>query len=278
MTPPFPSWSTVEPILRAAGAAGAHPGLVFDRWLPVWGPRPTDEFREVQRGLKQFCDTVAKMSALGGERLASAHAHLDACIAGTPGAAQRTFKSAWRFVTGLGGTHPIENGFTFHPTIGCPFVPGTAAKGLCRAEAMVEREQMRGVEREALTRLIDRIFGPDGSARHHASGTVIFFPALPASWPKLDVDIVNVHHQRYYQAEINYPSEAENPIPIYFLAVATGTQWVFRLAPSSRARRIPADQAQADVNAALELLERGLKNLGIGAKTAVGYGQMTPLG
>lgn len=58
-------------------------------------------------------------------------------------------------------------------------------------------------------------------------------------------------------------------MPVYFLTVAAGTRWVFRLAPTARA-------STDDVATAFELLERGLRYLGAGAKTAVGYGQMEP--
>jgi len=39
-------------------------------------------------------------------------------------------KTDWHFVIGMGETHPIENGFTWHHTLGVPYVPGSSFKGI----------------------------------------------------------------------------------------------------------------------------------------------------
>ena len=51
-------------------------------------------------------------------------------------------------------------------------------------------------------------------------------------------------------------------MPVYFLTVATGTPWIFRL----------LSRSGEHVARGLELLRTGLRELGAGAKTAVGYG------
>ena len=39
------------------------------------------------------------------------------------------FESDSRFVTGLGRSHPVENGFAWHSTLGTPYLPGSSVKG-----------------------------------------------------------------------------------------------------------------------------------------------------
>ena len=43
------------------------------------------------------------------------------------------FTSTSRFVTGLGRSHPVENGFAWRPTLGTPYLPGSSVKGMARA-------------------------------------------------------------------------------------------------------------------------------------------------
>jgi len=43
------------------------------------------------------------------------------------------FATDWHFVTGMGSSHPAENGFSWHPVLGTPYLPGAGVKGLLRA-------------------------------------------------------------------------------------------------------------------------------------------------
>lgn len=45
----------------------------------------------------------------------------------------KVYRCTAPFVTGMGNPHPLENGFTWHPTLGMPYLPGSAVKGLVRA-------------------------------------------------------------------------------------------------------------------------------------------------
>lgn len=164
---------------------------------------------------------------------------------------------AARFATGLGGPHPTEVGFTFDRSIGIPYLPGSSVKGVARAAAQLRDDPSRGT-----------LFGPDRIERDDDAsiGDLVFLDAYPMSLPQLEVDIINCHHPHYYAnsdaGRPAYPSETEDPIPVYFLTVAAGTKWMFRLL--SRSGEHAARGA--------ELLRFGLAELGAGAKTAVGYG------
>jgi len=72
----------------------------------------------------------------------------------------------WRLAVGLGGDHPLENGFTFHRVYGIPYLPGSALKGLARAwrfseiasdlkiEPLCDPDAVRGIRKnEGLTPL-----------------------------------------------------------------------------------------------------------------------------
>jgi len=40
-------------------------------------------------------------------------------------------RTAWRFVSGLGRSRPVENGFVWHHTLGVPYLPGSSIRACC---------------------------------------------------------------------------------------------------------------------------------------------------
>ena len=239
-----------------------HGGLVFDRYLPLWQDRGgglQPERLGLQDPLFQFVRAYQRGAEANAARLERWHQRLDRINA--PGL-KETFVTTWRLTTGLGADHPIENGFGFDYSIGVPVMRGSAVKGLYRRGA-----ELLGLEPQAIYQL----FGSDAppgrrKAGRRQAGAVVFHDAYPAQWPRLEVDVANVHHRRYYGGQLDHPAETESPVPVLFLTVAPETEFIFRLSP--RAAGEPGlDQAR-------ECLDFGLELLGIGAKTAVGYGQM----
>ena len=105
-------------------------------------------------------------------------------------------------------------------------------------------------------------------------GSIVFHDAWPDTWPKLLVDIVNNHHPDYYQAapddNDHPPGDWENPVPVYFLAVKSGTTFSFPL--SKRRGQVGNDL----LNDARDWLLGALCHFGAGAKTASGYGAFKP--
>jgi len=116
--------------------------------------------------------------------------------------------------------------------------------------------------------------GKDGCAGH-----LIALDSYPVEQPQLAEDILNPHFPEYYRDEGKKrgPTENQNPIPVKFLVVKPGCEFVFRLLLRpffSEARfhdrmgmRRIADRA---VRAALQWE-------GIGAKTSLGYGRFVIL-
>jgi CRISPR type III-B/RAMP module RAMP protein Cmr6 len=74
---------------------------------------------------------------------------------------------------------------------------------------------------------------PIAQAEKSGAGAVVFHDAWPCRWPTLFVDVVAVHHPKYYQAEddkVPPPGDWEDPIPTTFLAVSPGTEFAFAVA------------------------------------------------
>ena len=158
-----------------------------------------------------------------------------------------------RFVTGLGRSHPVENGFAWHPTLGTPYLPGSSVKGLVCAWARAEVEPKLGSNFSRL------LFGSVGNA-----GSICFLDALPISPVHLDADVMTPHYAGWSKHEP--PGDWMSPTPIPFLTVAAETQFLFAFIPVR-------DSSNEDLKAVEGWLGDALAWAGGGAKTAVGYGR-----
>jgi CRISPR-associated protein Cmr6 len=201
----------------------------------------------------------------------------------------------WRMVVGLGRPGILEgSGMTVHPLYGFPYVPGSTVKGLCRTAALEETwEHHSGVISRSLRKAsasleaFDQALGRgalrdltkadviDSGARasvarlervfgsQRQKGSVTFFDAVPEGFPKLDVDILNVHYPDYYQGD-EPPSDWQDPRLVYFLAVSRGARFLFCVG----ARRAHNDDGECVVR----WLTAALTEWGIGGKRSAGYG------
>jgi len=159
----------------------------------------------------------------------------------------------WRLAAHLARASTVQNAsLSLHPLFGFAYLPGEGLKGLARAWALTLGNQQENV--------IERVLGTTDHA-----GLVDFMDAWPKLWPKIDIDIVNNHHEIYYQG-LGAAGDWEAPNPTYFMAVPPKT--CFRFAVCGR-DTVTADD---DVKLACAWLKGGLRDLGAGAKTAAGYG------
>jgi len=161
-------------------------------------------------------------------------------------------KIRWRLVVGLGSGSVYETGLTLDRNYSIPIIPGCAVKGVAR-HYVEEHGKMSTDE-------ID-IFGTQNK-----KGKVIFFDALPIIEKNTDfivLDVMNVHYKDYYQKSDEAPGDWMDPNPIFFLTVE-GLRFRFTVAAA------PKDEKLAEK--ALEILKEALSTMGIGAKTAAGYG------
>ena len=165
-------------------------------------------------------------------------------------------RAASRVIVGLGAESVLETSIRLHRIYGFPIIPGSALKGLARSYA----ELMEGKSESDPT--FAAVFGK--SPPDAAAGKVIFFDAIPAAPDslKLDLDVMNPHYSEYYRGGNTPPADYLNPVPVFFLAIAPKSWFLFAVA--SRESEL-AKQA-------CEWLRRGLQELGVGAKTVAGYG------
>lgn len=160
-----------------------------------------------------------------------------------------------RVIVGLGAENVLETSVRLHRVYGFPIIPGSALKGLARSYA----ELVEGKDED--DDVFVRVFGK--SPPDAAAGKVIFFDAVPADPTNLnlELDVMNPHYSAYYQGN-SPPADYLNPVPVFFLATAPGSEFLFAVASKEAAW---AQQAQG-------WLQAGLRKMGIGAKTTSGYG------
>lgn len=170
-------------------------------------------------------------------------------------------------LTGVGEAGLRDVGIAMHGTFGWPILPASTLKGVAHAYARDE-EGMPANDR------VDVFGGPRPDAAIEQVGSVTFLDALP-----LDVvlaeHVLTPHLREYYEdAEVGEdgnqievrkgvpPAEYFNPVPVPFLAVDQGRFTVLLLGP-------PHHVATAE-----RLLKAAVEQIGLGAKTAVGYGYL----
>jgi CRISPR-associated protein Cmr6 len=166
----------------------------------------------------------------------------------------------WRIIVGLGAESVLETSMRMHHIYGFPIIPGSAIKGLTRAYA----ELVLGKSPDDPE--IVSIFGTPSGKTPLQAGNVIFFDAIPVNSPHFKLDVINPHYGEYYRGGDVPPADYLRPVPVYFLTVEKDSIFSFAVAaPSTHAHL---------ANMTEKCLKKALIELGIGAKTTAGYGQM----
>lgn len=161
-----------------------------------------------------------------------------------------------RLYIGVTRDNALETGVTVSHTYGMPMIPGSAVKGLCRSCA---GEWLNNDE--AVRYLFGNKWGESAEEKIEIGG-LIFHDAwwIPESGKKPFVpEVVTVHHPEYYKEGKQAATDFDSPIPAPQIAVQGSFYFV-----------IEGEPAWAKL--ALRLLQQGLANRGIGAKTSSGYG------
>ena len=175
-----------------------------------------------------------------------------------------------RFLTGIGETTPTEVGMVFDRNLGIPFIPASSIKGAVRYAYCVNFVRNKNMSEESIEENdVDGLVELFGSldTKNSARGGFSFMDAYPDNPPELVMDIMNPHHGKYYNGEgKDGPVETEEPKPIKFLAVEKGACFKFRGFFLSK----NADKYRKEL---INAFETALTELGLGAKTAVGYGR-----
>lgn len=242
----------VRPLYRMDGdpmtsrPSQGHPGLWYDKFCWTLGSGGSDK--------RDWIDTVA--GSVGADAPIDEYAQRVVRLIEARAGRFAVFKTVSRFVTGLGRSHQVENGFAWHPTLGAPYLPGSSVKGMVRAWARAEN-------------------GPDGDGDRPGrllgdrdrSGIISFLDAVPTGTASLEADVMTPHYANWTVDDP--PGDWRSPNPIPFLTMASGVTMVVGVVPCG-----PANGS--DLATVMDWITRALEFQGAGAKTAVGYGRFEP--
>ena len=236
----------------------ANKGLVFERFFAGYDR----QFSEIDTSSKETAIDRVSGHVGDAEQLTDYQERMSAMM-GAVGGRSVVFSTDWNMVIGMGINSPIENGFSWHPTLGVPYLPGSTIKGMLRTWC----SEYAGLETETITAW----FGGDATSDNESgAGTLIVFDALPKERPLVGSDIMTPHAGKWYDkggSGKEVPGDWHAPVPVLFL-VTKEAKFVFSIG----VRR----GCKADLDQVMEGLVHALAWLGAGAKTAAGYGRMSP--
>jgi CRISPR type III-B/RAMP module RAMP protein Cmr6 len=183
-----------------------------------------------------------------------------------PAAASFEMKLKSRMLVNHSGGVMENATLALHPHFGTPVIPGSALKGIAGHAAWLEWMEVEE-DRDLIGSIIAEVFGfPVGnkdldvvlkSSMGTRSGAIAFLPAQVKGAAKLESDLINSHERR------------DNPIPVFFPAVAAGTMFEFHLMPLSLKTETDKETLMMFAEG---WLKKGLSDHGAGAKTNAGYG------
>lgn len=248
--------------------ASANAGLWFERFFDQFGY----EWQVGDQKKDWLQHNFAR--AAGHTETLQAHATKQQALSEQLKGQSLVFATHWHFVTGMGNPHPVENGVSWHHTLGVPFLSGAAVKGIVRNWLEIWAKASNDAEQKAKLR---QWFGSDSKETADTqAGELIFFDAFPIEAVQMGVDIMTPHMGKWYEqgAEIRnvstdhakVPADWHEPTPIPYLVVKKA-RFLFSVAP----RR---SDCTIDLNEVMDALACALDFVGAGAKTATGYGQM----
>lgn len=252
--------------LPAGTSTKANLGLFFGRFFS-WSSYDLKDKQHIEaktRFLKQFTyKDFGNRSQL--ERLALRQMLLNQALK-----SEILFmRSDWHWVTGMGNSHPLENGFTWHHSLAMPYLPGSSVKGLLRSFCelnQLPKAQMRqwfGSESK----------NPEDCTADNQAGELLFFDAIPCDVVDILPDVMTPHTGDWQEKGSEgktAPADWHDPNPVGFL-VAKKLRLMFSLALAPH-----STLTQQELATAKAWLEQALGFLGAGAKTATGYGTMSP--
>ena len=261
--PVFPLYRGLQAPL-APNPGTMHMGLWFERFFHGY----ESDFAAVDKEGRSAWLRQFDIKQVGARSELNAKAEKIQQLASSQGGQARVYQCAAPFVTGMGNPHPLENGFTWHPTLGMPYLPGSAVKGLVRAAVELAYQ---GADKLAL---LKRWFGTETKGDvPEASGSFIFLDALPVAPCALVPEVMTPHMGKWYEkggktptAKDTQPGDWHSPVPVGYLT-ARNLQLQFAVMPR------PGVNA-AELEQVWQALDYALQWLGAGGKTAQGFGTM----
>lgn len=166
----------------------------------------------------------------------------------------KELKTKTRLICGLGSSSVLETSITLHRTYGIPYIPSTSIKGVCRSVAFwkifekyglkdgnYSDEKFKTLSEKFNDQLIEVKDEGDLEIQFYQllfgaqdfKGLLLFLDAFPLinqnpiNQNLFDIDVMNVHYPSYYSEQKKYPSESDNPNPIFFITVKKGIGFRF---------------------------------------------------
>lgn len=264
MVCPLPGWN--ESVKRTGnGNRGLYFNKYFNRWKWDQGNNPVVEIEKVDKGDGK----AAWIKACGGrigiktDDPPAKYAARIKDVAESAGGWAENYVSQGPFVTGIGLPHPVENGFTWHHTLGVPYLPASSIKGMMRAWAR-DWKELDCSKGSDIARLLGTV-AKEGQETE--AGALIVFDALPVGDIELYLEVLTPHIGQWRLNGSNPPADWISPVPVPFLAVKEGAKFQFAFG-------LRKGGTKEYINAAFTLLSEALDWIGAGAKTSVGFGRM----
>jgi CRISPR-associated protein Cmr6 len=249
-------WSSPYPLPRDTSDALLAEGLCENFSLLLERYLAFGDSRGQLQLLRELTDRKALVPDYQGQReLIAAHDARWQHTAVELGAITFSARPHWRVIIGKGTNDLLEMGITLHPVYGFPIVPATALKGVSRAYAHWVLE--------APAEELDRLLGK-AEEQGPSRGDLLFLEGTPADPPIVERDVINPAFGAYYRDSKTPPAGYLSPSPIFFLALGARSRYRFGVASLSGDR----EAAERGVR----WLQGALTELGVGAKSAAGYG------
>ncbi|WP_165820763.1 type III-B CRISPR module RAMP protein Cmr6 [Pueribacillus theae] len=185
-----------------------------------------------------------------------------------------------QLVHGLGTSHVTNTAMTIHHVYGIPYLPASSVKGIVRHwflqtflkgnEKLVEEKIERSENEEKLYKVYEDVFGSQENR-----GKVNFFDVYIPSGTLIP-DVMTVHFGNYYSSKGKSPASDDNrlkPIPFYVLKSDAPIEFAFSIQKLRKTNSCFSFEELAEIVS--DWLKNALSEMGIGSKTASGYGRFS---
>ena len=212
----IPLYKCSTPLIHMNGNFGLFYDKFCNKWLEDWKGLG-------ENGKREWIEAAVRKGEIGDSDLIKEITERRRAFISETGGMALLFRTKSAFVTGLGRSHPVENGFAWHHILGAPYLPGSSIKGMVRSWAT---NWINADPKE-----VGRIFGPYDST---SVGSVVFLDAIPNRAVRLKMEIMAPHYSSYYKEsskDPEPPADWHSPVPIPFLAVDREQEFLFGLIP-----------------------------------------------
>ncbi len=278
----------VSALGKNARPASAHPGLVYERYVPLAYVKTDEKAQDIgelaPEARKQLLSDVSGIPVSPAYRAAWRRWYAALQM---PGVVTQEVEATSRLLIGHGNPAPTEVGLTLHHVYGVPVLPGTALKGLLnhylaswgadadlgwkgvKYDAMGRPAKAPGAYHGALFGVPNLPLG-EGREQEGRSGRLVFEDAwlIPGDDDRpLCADVLTPHQEDYYRGYgAKPPNDWTDPNPVTFLTVKPKTRFLLAISP------LEPDPMSAEL--AMSHLIDALEQWGVGAKTRAGYGRL----